>query len=213
MIIRTAGLALLMSASLAAQSPDFSPARRLSGAMPPPAPPNSAGWIVETVELSVDAAGRIVGMSVLEGTDGSSLITPALTDWTFRPAVEGGRPVPSHILVAAMFRPPVLYNGPALGSAPVTLAAPSSDVPVPSSMTPPGYPPLGVADALVLVEVLVGPDGRVQASSIINGSPGFDEIALAAARGWSFRAAQRNARPVPAYAYLIFGFRRPVGPE
>jgi TonB family protein len=210
MFTQVAGLALLMSASLAAQSSDLSPARRLAGTVPPPAPPNSIGWIIETVELSVDDRGRIDGMRALEGTDGPSLIAPALTDWTFRPAVERGRSVPTRVLVSAMLRPPTLYNGPTLGSPPVTLAAPASDVPVPIATTQPGYPPLGVADGVVLVEVLVGPDGRIQASSVISGSSGFDDIALAAARAWSFRAAQRNGQPVPAYAYLVFGFRRPV---
>ncbi len=199
-----------MTAAVVAQSSDYSPARRLSGTVPPASLPNSVGWIDETIELSLDAMGRIEGMSVLEGTDGPSVIAPSLTDWRFRPAVDRGRPVPSRVLVAAMFRPPVLYNGPTLGSPPQTLAAPSSEVPVPTATTPPGYPPLGVADAVVLVEVLVGADGRIQASSVISGSPGFDDLALAAARAWSFRAAQRNGQPVPAYAYLIFGFRRPV---
>jgi TonB family protein len=173
---------------------------------------NSVGWTDEAIELSLDAMGQIEGMSELEGTGGPSVIAPALTDWRFRPAVDGGRPLPSRVLVAAMFRPPVLYNGPTLGSPPEMLAAPSSEVPVPTATTPPGYPPLGVADAVVLVEVLVGPDGRIQRSSVISGSPGFDALALTAARAWSFRAAQRNGRPVPAYAYLIFGFRRPTLP-
>jgi protein TonB len=67
-----------------------------------------------------------------------------------------------------------------------------------------------VADGVVLVEVLVGPDGRVRAASVTSGSPGFDDVALTAARGWSFRPARRNGRPVAAFAYLVFGFRRPL---
>jgi TonB family protein len=130
-----------------------------------------------------------------------------MTDWTFRPARDRGQRVPSHVLVAAMFRPPVLYNGPAARRAAVALAAPSGDVPVPAATTAPVYPPLGVADAVVLVEVLVGPDGSVQSASVTSGPPGFDDVALTAARGWSFRSAARNGRPVPAFVYLVFGFR------
>jgi TonB family protein len=189
---------------------DFCPTRRLSGTVPPPAPPNSIGWIEETIELAVDAAGRVAGVTPLQQTQGSSLVAAAVTDWTFRPALDHGRPVPSRVLVAGMFRPPVLYNAPAPGEAAVTLAAPSSEVPVPTARTAPVYPPLGVADAVVLVEVLVGQDGHVRSASITSGSPGFDDVALTAARGWSFRPARRNGRPVAAFTYLVFGFRRPV---
>jgi TonB family protein len=109
-----------------------------------------------------------------------------------------------------MFRPPVLYNAPAPGAAAVPLAAPSNEIPVPTERAAPAYPPLGVADAVVLVEVLVGADGHVHAASVRSGSPGFDDPALTAARGWSFRPAQRDGRPVAAFAYLVFGFRRPL---
>jgi TonB family protein len=220
------GLALLMGTSLWAQSAspsgasapceaadgtsDFCPARRLSGTLPPPAPFNSIGWIEETIELAVGADGRVARSTPLQRTDGSSLIATAVTDWTFRPALDRGRPVPTRVLVAGMFRPPVLYNAPAPRAAVVTLAAPSSAVPVPTERTAPAYPPLGVADAVVLVEVLVSTDGLVQAATITNGAPGFDDVALTAARGWSFRPARRNGRPVAAFAYLVFGFRRPL---
>jgi TonB family protein len=152
----------------------------------------------------------VAAVTRLIGTEGSSLIAAAVTDWTFRPALDRGQPVPSHVLVAAMFRPPLLYNGPAAGGGAVALAAPSGDVPVPAATTTPVYPPLGVADAVVLVEVLVGPDGNVQSASVTSGAPGFDDVALTAARGWSFHSAGRNGRPVPAFVYLVFGFRRPL---
>ncbi len=212
MFRQKAGLAVLMGASLMAQTVDFSPARRLSGTVPSPAPANSIGWIAETLELSIDRAGRVDGMKAIEGPDGPSLIAPALTDWTFRPALDAGSPVPTHVLVSAMFRPPALYNGPVAGGPTLTLGAPSNEVPAPSRTAAPGYPPRGVAEGVVVVELLVGPDGRVQSAMVTNGAPGFDEIALSAARDWSFRAAQREGRPVAAYAYLVFGFRRPTGP-
>lgn len=196
----------------AAPAADFCPAQRVAGTLPSPAPPNSIGWIDETIEVAVDREGLTAGVTPLQQTDGSSLVAPAVTDWTFRPAVDRGQPVPSRVLVAAMFRPPVLYNGPAPGAAAAPLAAASSDVPTPTERTPPVYPALAVADAVVLVEVLVGPDGRVHAASVTRGSPGFDEVSLTAARGWSFRPAQRNGQPVAAYAYLVFGFRRPLAP-
>jgi TonB family protein len=178
--------------------------------VPSPAPPNSVGWIEEAIELTVDAGGHVAGVTPLQGTEGSSLVAAAVTDWTFRAALDRGQPVPARVLVAAMFRPPVLYNAPAPGAAAVPLAAPSTETPVPTQRTAPVYPPLAVADGIVLVEVLIGADGHVRAASVTSGTPGLDGVALTAARGWSFRAARRNGRPVAAFAYLVFGFRRPL---
>jgi hypothetical protein len=76
---------------------------------------------------------------------------------------------------------------------------------------PPRYPPLAVGDAIVLVEVLVGLDGRVREAQIISGASGFHEASLDAAQGWLFRPARWNAQVVESYAYLIFGFRAPIG--
>jgi hypothetical protein len=135
---------------------------------------------------------------------------PALADWQFRPAVDRSRAVESRVLVAAMFRPPLVYDAPTLGTPPADLGTPSDEIPFPIESRPPRYPPLGVSDAVVLVEVLVGLDGRVREARIISGEPGFHRTSLDAARGWLFRPARRNARAVEAYSYLIFGFRRPV---
>lgn len=194
---------------LFAQGDAFAPARRLSGSLPSVPPAAVLGWVEETLELTVDAAGRVAGVTTLRATPGPSMLPPVIGDWLFRPA-ENRRPVASHVLVAAMFRPPSLYDGPVAGPAPADVAAPSSDVPFPTATTRPPYPPLAITDAIVLVEVLVGPDGRVSSAEIVQSAPGFDEVSLTSARGWSFRPARRNGRPAEAYAYLVFGFRRPI---
>jgi TonB family protein len=189
----------------------FCPARRLSGPMPPPSPPNAVGWIDQTFELTVDAAGLVAGTNLLEGTSAdANLVVPAVSRWLFRPATDEGRAVASRVLVVAMYRPPVTYNGPVAGSPPVAIAAPSREIPLPATVTRPMYPLQGIAEGVVLVEVLVGPDGRVRAAAVIDGVDGLNQAALAAARDWSFHPAGRNGQPAAAFAYLIFGFRRPV---
>ena len=203
-------VALVMSGSLFAQSVGLRPARRLSGTLPPPAPPDSIGGIAETLQLNVDASGRVSSVTPLQTSGGASVLAAAVADWRFRPAVEGGQPVPSGVLVAALYRAPALYNTADAGGLGQMVAIPAADVPVPRLTPPPPYPPLGASDAVVLVEVLVGPDGRVQTASVINGSPGFDGLALAAARAWTFGPAQRGGRTVSAFAYIAFGFRRPI---
>jgi TonB family protein len=190
----------------------FVPARRVSGSLPAPPPPNVVGWIDERFEVVVDAMGRIGQLTSLRVTPmPADPIAPVVAEWRFRPAVEGGRAVPSRVLVAAMFRPPHAYDAPTLGTPPADLAAPSDEIPFPVASTPPRYPPMAVGDAVVLVEVLVGLDGRVHEARIISGVPGFNQASLDAAQGWRFRPARRNARVVESYSYLIFAFRVVTG--
>jgi len=83
-------------------------------------------------------------------------------------------------------------------------------VPFPIQQVRPPYPPNVVGDGVVLVEVLVTPQGGVGRARVIGAGTGFDPAALDAARQWVFRPARRADRPVPACAYLIFGFRAPL---
>lgn len=189
----------------------FVPARRLSGSLPALPAPNVTGWIDERFEVVVDAMGRIAGLAPLRSTPmPADPIAPAVADWRFRPAVDRSRAVQSRVLIAAMFRPPQLYDAPTLGTPPADRAPPSDEIPFPVASPPPLYPPLAVSDAVVLVEVLIGLDGRVREARVISGAPGFHQASLDAAQGWLFRPARWNARVVEAYSYLIFGFRRPV---
>jgi TonB family protein len=205
-------LSLATPAPTAQAADTFAPARRISGALPSTPSPNVIAWIEETLEVVVDATGRVAGMTPLRASPlPSDPLVPAVTDWRFRPAVDQGGAVPSRVLVAAIFRPPQLYNTPTLGEPPVDLAPPSGEVPFPVATSAPPYPPLAVGNGVVLVEVLVGLDGRVREPRIVTAASGFDPPALDAAGRWSFRPARRNGRAVEVYAYLLFGFRQPVG--
>jgi protein TonB len=113
------------------------------------------------------------------------------------------------VLVAATFRPPTVYDD-APPIPPVEHAVPSNEIPFPVATKRPLYPVQAVADGVALVEVLIGSDGRVREATFRNGERAFEDVALEAARGWSFRPAHRNGEVVEAFAYLAFGFRRPV---
>jgi TonB family protein len=205
-------LTLATSTPAAQTAGTFVPARRISGALPSTPSPNVIGWIEETLEVVVDATGRVGGMTPLRASPlPSDPLVPAVSDWRFRPAVDQGRMVPSRVLVAAVFRPPQLYNTPTQGDPPVDLARPSGEVPFPVATAAPPYPPLAVGNGVVLVEVLVGLDGRIREPRIVTAASGFDPPALDAAGRWSFRPARRNGHAVEVYAYLLFGFRQPVG--
>jgi TonB family protein len=189
----------------------FTPARRLAGLAPSLPPPTVVGWLEETVDLVVDATGVVRDVVLLHGTTSSpTLIGPTVATWLFRPATEDKRPVGSHVLALALIRPPQLFDGPTLGAQPADFAPAPDQVPYPTAVHRPRYPPLAIGDAVVLVEVLVGIDGRVQDAAVVQGAAGFNDEALETAREWVFRPAHRGGELVSAYAYLAFGFRQPL---
>ena len=65
------------------------------------------------------------------------------------------------------------------------------DVPAPKRIksVPPHYPPeaqaLGMR-GIVILELVVGPDGKVTSARITRSVPPFDEAALSAAREWEY---------------------------
>lgn len=189
---------------------EFQPARLLSSSLPRQ-PPNAVGWTEVTLDVKVDALGTVGGIVPLRATPSATpLVESLVAAWRFRPAREGDALTRSRVLVAAILRPPQLYSGPAAGSPPRDLAAPPDEVPFPIQQVRPPYPPNVVGDGVVLVEVLVTPHGGVGRARVIGAGTGFDRAALDAARQWVFRPARRADRPVPAWAYLIFGFRAPL---
>jgi TonB family protein len=206
-------LAVLIGTTLFAQTGDasgFTPARRLSGSTPSLPSPNAIESIEESLELTVDATGHVRGITAAQATPGPSLVSRAVADWRFQPATASGAAVASRVLVAAIFRAPEWYDDATSSTAPVELADRSSEIPFPTATIPPVYPPLAIADAVAIVEVLVAPDGHVSAARVVNNAPGFESAASSAARAWSFQPARRHGQAVSAYAYLVFGFRRPV---
>jgi TonB family protein len=69
---------------------------------------------------------------------------------------------------------------------------------------------MALADAVEVVQVTVGVTGQVLTATTVKSVAGFDEAALATARQWTFRPARIHGRLEESYAYLVFGFRRPV---
>jgi len=204
--MRAGACALLVAAAV-----DFNPARRVSGVAPALPPPTAVGWVEETVDVAVDSSGAVRDVVLLHGTQPSAkLLGPAVSTWRFRPATDDTGSVNTHVLAVALIRPPQLFDEPTLGSPPADYAAPSDELPYPTAVRRPRYPPTAVGDAIVLVEVLVGVSGRVRTAAVIAGAAGFNDEAIPSARAWVFRPAHFNGELVPAFTYLAFGFRRPV---
>jgi TonB family protein len=175
------------------------------------------------LRVSVSAAGSVAEIATLDGTEPlASALRTAVASWRFEPALEANKAIASHVLVAAVYRPPALYNTPGFHAArPVdsdpALASPKRSergpdrAPVPTTMEAPAFPVNALGDGVALVELLVDVDGNVRAAAIAQSSgSGFNASALDAARRWQFRPATREGDPVEGFAYVLFGFRQPV---
>jgi TonB family protein len=207
---------------LAAQEPTYSPARLRSGKVPP-IPVTAVGGGEVLVDLDVNAEGSVTRATPLRSTPPfTEFVLNAARDWQFFPAREvvdadrarGGEAtsrvaVQSHVLVAAVFRPPSL-RAPTLGEPPKDVSPGSDVLPFPAAMIPPLFPPAAASNGVVLLEVHVRANGTIEAVGVINSAPPFDDAAVKAVREWHFRPAQVHGAAVPTYVYVVLGFRVPV---
>jgi len=182
-------------------------------------PPMTAGGGEVLLELEVSSSGEVTGVAVLRKTPPfTDPLRQAVGGWRFAPAREVLEPpeapvaIDSKVLVVGFFRPPTLYNAPARGEVPEDIAPPSEDVPFPTAMVAPLYPPTAYlhVSQTVLIEVEVGSEGRVTSSKVIRKAEGLDAAATDAAREWRFGPARRDGKAVRSFAYIVFGFREPV---
>lgn len=209
---------IVFAALLAAQvsgGPRFAPALVVA-ATPPMQPAMALGGGEVWLEVNVNGSGGIARITPLRSTPPfTDLMLDAVKSWRFSSATVTNadgqpRPVESNVLVAGVFRPPTLYNGATAGEQPRNVGAPSAEIPVPTRTATPVYPAQAMFEGVVVIEASIGADGNVKDARIVRSGAGFDQVALDAARQWTFRPALRDGRPTPASAYLIFGFRQPV---
>jgi len=97
--------------------------------------------------------------------------------------------------------------------------APAAPVPVAPDMEPPrlvtrvtpSYPPLAIRARLpgtVVVQAVIGEDGSVEDVEVLrSSSPLFTDSAVEAVRGWKYRPALQNGRPVRVYFTVRVEFR------
>jgi len=186
----------------------FSPARLLTGA-PPALPAVAVGWGQASVELSLAVDGSVLSVKPLGASNPFlELVVEAAKSWTFTPARADGVPTETHVLVTGIFRPPELMAAAPTDS--FVAPSPSRGVPRPTTLVPPFYPPTSVGDAVVVVEVHVDANGKSDEISVARSAGAFDSAAIDAARQWAFEPAVHDGVAVPAYVYVLFGFREPV---
>jgi len=167
------------------------------------------------LELTVGANGGVTGIKQIRATPPyTDLVSDAAATWQFEAAtmtVEGRTvPIAATVLVAAVFRPPSIYAGPAAGTPPQTTGVSSPRLPRVESMVMPAYPATSVGDAVVLIEIDMTRSAQPAGYRILGPVSGFDDAALDAVRGWRFTAPRDPDVPERLFVYAIAGFRTPI---
>jgi TonB family protein len=212
-------IAAVFAGSLAIVADDrYSPAHYVDGGLPA-LPALAVGGAEVLLDVGVSAEGRVTGVTPLRVTKPfAATLTAAVRDWRFTPAQEEAAaageppirtPVPSHVLVAGVLRPPAL-SGPTIGAAPTDVGRPLPDIPFPTATTVPIFPVNAASPGLVLVEIRIDAEGRLADARVVRSLRPFDEAALSAVRQWTFRPANVRGKPVSSLAYVVFGFPLPV---
>ncbi|MEO8679994.1 MAG: TonB family protein [Vicinamibacterales bacterium] len=206
----------LIGVGVSAQSRAPSPAHYQSGGVPAlPALAVAGGEVM--LEVDVAADGRVASVTPLRVTPPfTDAVVNAVRGWRFQPAEQDAPlrpgqtgkpprvPVPSKVLVAAVFRAPAL-TGPTLGQLPAEVRAASAEVAFPLATTIPSFPPNARGSGVVLLEGKVDGAGAVTSSRVIRSAAAFDDPARQALQQWRFRPARRAAN-----VYVIFGFPEPI---
>ncbi len=217
--MRAAVVALTLPTALAAQQPSlFTPPRIARSEVPAPPAPTVVGGGEVLIEAIIDRSGLVTRPVLLRSTPPyAQLVLDAVVRWRFMPATLRDpkgivNTVEAPVLIAAVYRPPAMFNGPTAGEPPRELRVASGDVPYPSALISPGYPPNAVnaVGAVVLFEVMLDEGGQIRQAVPIATDPAFEGAAWDALKQWRFRPALVRGRPAPATAYVLFGFRPPV---
>jgi TonB family protein len=196
-------LVLAFAASAAAQ--DYQPPR-LTAARAEGTPVNVQSGGIAALELAIDARGNVKDATLVQDVApyGAALQADA-RGWTFEAARSKGMAVPDRVLLIAFFRPPVLSFAAPENPRYKQTQAPA-ELPWPTAVTAPPFPPNVLGDGKVLLEVDVSAEGAV--SGVRNAWPGsaFDSAAEQTARAWRFRPATRDGKPAAARVFMLFSF-------
>jgi TonB family protein len=197
-------LSLLLAVNAAAQGAPTPP--RLLRAAVPASPWNVQSGGVAAFDVKLDERGTVAGVDVVQDVvPYGDVLREALRGWDFEPARDQGRAVPSRVLVLAFLRPPELaVIAPERPRYRETEAP--ADLPWPTSVTVPPYPPNALGSGKVILEADVSEEGKAGNVRVLNPGSPFDGAATQAAQAWVFRPATRAGRPAPARVYFLFSF-------
>ncbi|MBI5709014.1 MAG: TonB family protein [Candidatus Eisenbacteria bacterium] len=176
------------------------------------------------LRVLVDEAGRIARAATFSGGSLDPEIERALRQWEFQPCRIAGRPVPVRAMIAVGSdeptpppsprrpppsvapppRPPLEDRLPAFGE-----YVYAQELPEAITMVAPVYPQLareaGV-EGTVMVQALVGTDGRVKDMRVVKSIPMLDAPARDCVRQWVFKPALINGEPIAVWVAVPIQF-------
>lgn len=166
------------------------------------------------IRVSVDTSGRVVEARPLgRGSVLDSVAVRCVRSWRFAPARRGGRRVAESVDVVVIVR---LSGSP---PAPPTDLSDTYDhrpepgdvdlLPVPTYREAPQYPQAAIdahVQGLVVVRTFVSTEGQVTEVRIEKSIPMLDEAALRCIRGWRFKPAMVDGKPVAVWISLPVRF-------
>jgi TonB family protein len=161
---------------------------------------------IAAYDVRIDDEGAVAGAEMVQDVAPyGDQLRESLWSWHFEPALEEGRPVASRVLVLGFFRPPML-NFPAPENPRYKTTQAPADLPWPTSVAVPPYPPNALGNGQVILEVDVSEGGEVTATRVVSSPTPFDAAATEAARQWRFRPATRQGRDMAARVFMVFSF-------
>lgn len=192
---------LFLVAAAATTSPP-----RLVAAEVRAAPFNVQSGGIAACDVSIDEQGSVASAEVVQDVAPyGALLGEDVRSWRFEPALEDGRPVASQVLVLGFFRPPELTFAAPENPRYKTTVAPD-EIPWPTSVAVPAYPPNAVGSGKVVLEADVSDEGAVTRTRVLTPASAFDGAAVEAVQKWVFRPAQRGNREVPSRAFMVLSF-------
>ncbi len=200
---------VLTTALAGLQVQSFEPARLQNGVIQPVKFMAAAAGMV-LMELTVDERGLVRDSRPIQDVAPfTGLVQDSVKQWRFEPARVNRVKSEARVLVIGLFRPAaLLFPVPELPKAP-----PGDDeieIPFPTEIVVPPYPPNNIGSVNVLVEVEVGADGSVGSTKTLTPQSGFDVSATSTARAWRFRPAELSDKPVASRIYMIVSYRQPL---
>jgi TonB family protein len=201
-----AALAVFLVAAGNAWAQDVPTPPRLVSAEVSPAPWNVRSGGIAALDVTIDESGRVTGaQTVQDVAPYTEALRASLRQWQFEPARAHGRTVGSRVLVLGFFRPPQM-SVPAPERPRYKDAVAPEELPWPTAVMVPPYPPNVVGSGKVLLEVDISEAGKVTSARVLNPGSPFDGAATGAAQAWTFRPAKRKGREVAARAFFVFSF-------
>jgi TonB family protein len=191
-------------------------ARLSGGASAPLAPPMTIGGGEVVLDVTVGKDGKVTKVQPVRATPPyTDLLSSAVSGWAFSPAKvlveEALQSAESHVLVAAVYRPPQVYAAPAPGTETKTVGDLSPELPAPGALSmPQSYPPQATRDGTVVIELELSMAGVVGGAKVISRPSAFDSAALNTVKSWRFGIPAKPGGAESIYVYAVVGFREPI---